>query len=95
VPRPGEDKQRNDLGAANLEDVATNAGDIPRSAKDGSGGADVVTGTGDTLPSTVDSKRLFDAGDSAAKGNVRDAKKEKQKGGDDELGAADQAEAYL
>ena len=55
---------------------------------------DVVTGTGDTLPDSVGTKRLHDTSDNpAAKGHPRDDKASKQKRADQELGAVDQVDA--
>ncbi|KIW71208.1 hypothetical protein PV04_03399 [Phialophora macrospora] len=47
----------NALGGRTLAAAADNAGDIPRTTRDTSA-QDVLTGTGDTLPATVDSKRM-------------------------------------
>ncbi|KAJ9612248.1 hypothetical protein H2200_003845 [Cladophialophora chaetospira] len=77
-PRPDQiasDLDPNALGGRDLADAADNAGDIPRTTKDTSS-SDVLTGTGDTLPGTVDSKRLHNVPggvthDDVAKGSTR------------------------
>jgi len=78
VPRPDQiasETDPNALGGRSLAEAADNASDIPRSAKDISA-QDVLTGTGDTLPATVDSKRLHNVPggvthDNVAKGSTR------------------------
>ncbi|KIW10334.1 hypothetical protein PV08_11296 [Exophiala spinifera] len=47
----------NNLGARSLHEAADNQGDIPRTTRD-TAVNDILTGTGDSLPSQVDSKRL-------------------------------------
>jgi len=78
VPRPDQvasEFDPNALGSDTLHGAADNAGDIPRTTKDTSGDT-VLTGTGDTLPSTIGSKRLHDVPggvthDPFAKGSTR------------------------
>lgn len=49
----------NFLGGATLDQAAQNVGDIPRSTGDKNPRSDdVLTGTGDSLPATVESKRF-------------------------------------
>ncbi|EXJ72169.1 uncharacterized protein A1O5_04673 [Cladophialophora psammophila CBS 110553] len=77
-PRPDQiasETDRNALGGRTLAEAATNEGDIPRSTRD-TAVNDVLTGTGDTLPSQVDSKRLHSVPggvthDPFAKGSTR------------------------
>jgi len=96
VPRPDQiasDNDPNSLGGSTLDEAATNATDIPRSTRDVST-AEVVTGTGDTLPGSIDSKRLHDTPGGvvhhpAAKGSTRTAAHRDQKGADVDLGASD------
>jgi len=82
-----------ELGSASLAQAADNAGDIPRSTRDVAS-SEIITGTGDTLPSEIDSKRLHNVPggvvhDPAAKGSTRYEKHHQQKGGDVEFGAAE------
>jgi len=59
-PRPDEVASApnpNDFGGRTLAEAATNEGDIPRTTRD-TDVRDILTGTGDSLPSHVDSKRL-------------------------------------
>ncbi|KAK4936430.1 hypothetical protein LTR10_022704 [Elasticomyces elasticus] len=94
VPRPDQiasETDPNDLGARNLADAA-GEGDIPRTTRD-TRASDVITGTGDTLPGTVDSKRLHAVPggvtqDPFAKGSTRMTAHKKQDS-DFEKGASD------
>ncbi|KIW97110.1 uncharacterized protein Z519_02502 [Cladophialophora bantiana CBS 173.52] len=77
-PRPDQiasETDRNALGGRTLAEAATNEGDIPRSTRD-TAINDVLTGTGDSLPTQVDSKRLHSVPggvthDPFAKGSTR------------------------
>ncbi|KAH0846509.1 hypothetical protein AYO21_10138 [Fonsecaea monophora] len=65
----------NALGGRTLAEAATNSGDIPRNTRDTIAN-DILTGTGDSLPSQVDSKRLHSVPggvthDPFAKGSTR------------------------
>jgi len=77
-PRPDQitsDADPNYLGGATLAEAADNSNDIPRTVTDKSV-SDVLTGTGDTMPSQTDSKRLHNVPggvvhDPNAKGSTR------------------------
>ncbi|KAF2754536.1 hypothetical protein EJ05DRAFT_144324 [Pseudovirgaria hyperparasitica] len=60
VPRPYQDTDSsNPLEAADQATAASNNVDIPRTTKDvGTSAPDVITGTGDQLPATVQTKNL-------------------------------------
>jgi len=65
----------NNLGGRTLHEAADNAGDVPRTTRD-TATNDVLTGTGDSLPGQVDSKRLHNVPggvtkDPFAKGSTR------------------------
>lgn len=100
----------NNLGGRNLAEAATNAGDIPRvsyqkcrttctdhlqTTRDVDTN-EVLTGTGDALPSQVDSKRLHNVpggvtNDPAAKGSIRYTKHKAQES-EFETGASEGAQ---
>ncbi|KAL9109343.1 MAG: hypothetical protein Q9227_005973 [Pyrenula ochraceoflavens] len=96
VPRPDQvasNVDPNYLGGSTIDQAATNAGDIPRNPRDQATN-EVLTGTGDSLPSTVDSKRLHNVpggvvNDPTAKGSTRYEQHVRQKGPDEEYGAAE------
>ncbi|KAL9617716.1 MAG: hypothetical protein Q9160_007490 [Pyrenula sp. 1 TL-2023] len=96
VPRPDQiasGPDSNYLGSADIETAADNAGDIPRSTRDNAPN-EVLTGTGDSLPSTVDSKRLHNVpggvpNDPQAKGHPRYEKHVRQGAADEVLGAGE------
>jgi hypothetical protein len=89
VPRPDQ-KQRQQKGRGETEEhlfeerdfpltaQADNPQDMPRSARDtGLPSGEVVSGTGDTMPDEIESKRLhFGTGDPGAKGSLRTYKHE-------------------
>ncbi|KAF2154887.1 hypothetical protein K461DRAFT_276045 [Myriangium duriaei CBS 260.36] len=80
-PRP--DQIGSDDGATDLAGAATNAADIPRGHRDMGATGEVLTGTGDVLDATVESKRLhYGANDPLSKGHDRYDKHSKQKGSD-------------
>jgi hypothetical protein len=63
----------------NLAHAADNAFDIPRSVNDRGQTGEVMTGTGDVLPSSVEKKNLDDANfDPRAKGHDQYAKHARQ-----------------
>lgn len=89
VPRPDQIPgnpafSHGGLGATDMQTAADNATDMPRSGR-GDGGAtgEVMTGTGHTLPATVEGKRMHDYGSAAAAhGRPRADEHAKQKGSD-------------
>ncbi|KIX10003.1 uncharacterized protein Z518_01084 [Rhinocladiella mackenziei CBS 650.93] len=84
-PRPDQGASAsdpNDLGGQSMAEAATNEGDISRTTRD-TAPNDVLTGTGDSLPSQVDSKRLHSVPggvthDPSTKGSTRMTKHTKQ-----------------
>lgn len=74
VPRP--DQITSSSTAPDLASAADNSADLPRRHKDAGATGEVVTGTGDQLPASVESKNLDAgaAGNAAAKGHGRDEK---------------------
>jgi len=94
-PRPDQvvsEDDPNDLGGRTLAEAATNEGDIPRTTRD-TDVKDVLTGTGDSLPSQIDSKRLHAVPggvtqDPFAKGSTRMTAHKKQPS-DFEIGASE------
>ncbi|KIW47030.1 uncharacterized protein PV06_02643 [Exophiala oligosperma] len=94
-PRPDQvasSTDPNNLGERSLHEAADNSGDIPRTTKDTTVN-DILTGTGDSLPSTVDSKRLHSVPggvttDPFAKGSTRMTEHKKQTS-EFETGASD------
>ncbi|KAL9607049.1 MAG: hypothetical protein Q9167_008003 [Letrouitia subvulpina] len=86
VPRPGQTTTSTDNPG--LLD-ADNASDMPKSTVDKAPTAEISTGTGDALPAEVASKRTHELGNpNLSKGHARYDKHVRQKGGDEELGAA-------
>lgn len=78
VPRP--DQEDSGLGAADLANAAANDGDVPRTHRDLGATGEVITGTGDQLPTTVESKRMhFGANEPQSKGHDRYEKHSKQR----------------
>jgi len=100
VPRPdqlADESDPNNFGASDLDSAATNPSDIPRTTRDQAPN-EVLTGTGDALPSSVGGKRLHPTTEGKvtnpdAKGSLRYEKHIKQKGGDQEFGASEGPEA--
>ncbi|KAL8824618.1 MAG: hypothetical protein Q9170_008097 [Blastenia crenularia] len=93
VPRPSQATQSsdgpNDLGTTDLAGQADNPGDMPKSVRDNAPTADIISGTGDAVPSEVGSKRLHELGNpDLSKGHARYDKHVRQKGSDMEQGAA-------
>ncbi|KAL9131065.1 MAG: hypothetical protein Q9217_000888 [Psora testacea] len=98
-PRPGQitdpTNDPNNLGASDLAGAADNAQDISRvyiraHNPDKAPTADVITGTGDALPSEVGSKRLHNVmNPDISKGDGRYDKHVAQKGSDQEKGASE------
>ncbi|KAL9097652.1 MAG: hypothetical protein Q9163_006320 [Psora crenata] len=93
-PRPHQtidpSNDPNNLGASDLDGVADNPSDMPRTTRDIAPTVDVVTGTGDSLPSEVGAKRLHNVMNPAAsKGDARSDKHAKQKGSDQEKNASE------
>lgn len=89
VPRPDQKDPGFEFSHANPASAVDNATDIPRSTRDPGQTAEVVTGIGDQLPSSIEKKNLDDAGnDPRAKGHDRYAKHAKQK---DTFGLVDDA----
>jgi len=94
-PRPDQIASASDpnyIGGTNLAEAATNQGDIPRTTKDDIP-SEILTGTGDSLPSQVGSKRLHQVPggvitDPFAKGSTRMAA-HKVQSSDIETGASD------
>ncbi|KAF2834412.1 hypothetical protein M501DRAFT_1001175 [Patellaria atrata CBS 101060] len=71
------------IGQASLALAADNPTDIPRSYRDTGLPGEVITGTGDQLPASVEGKQLGGQGhDNASKGDPRYGKHHKQKGSD-------------
>jgi hypothetical protein len=68
---------------------------MPRTVKDTGETGEVITGTGDQLPASIESKRLGmgEAGGPAAKGHPRDARHDVKSGSEIERFASDGAEA--
>ncbi|KAL6718137.1 hypothetical protein ACLMJK_004224 [Lecanora helva] len=96
VARPGQltdpSSDSNNYGSSSLAGAADNAQDISRTTKDTAPSSDIVTGTGDTLPSQVGSKRLDNMGNpDLSKGHARYDKHVRQKGSDMEQGASEGA----
>ncbi|KAL2042858.1 hypothetical protein N7G274_004618 [Stereocaulon virgatum] len=94
VPRPGQvtepSDDPNNYGSANLASAADNAQDISRTTRDKAPTEDVITGTGDTMPSEVGSKRLHNVVNAdLSKGHGRYDKHVRQKGSDQEKGASE------
>jgi len=94
VPRPGQTTQSandpNDLGATDLSGAADNQSDIPRNPRDQAGNGEVLTATGHTVPSTVETKHLHQsANDDVAKGSQRYEKHARQKESDFDVFASD------
>ena len=74
-------------GTSSLADSATNPADMPRQFGDAGMTGDVVSGTGNPLPASVESKRAHNLGhgdpsSGAAKGHPREAKHGKQSASD-------------
>lgn len=89
VPRPDQQDPGVEFSHTNPASAVDNATDIPRGPKDQGQTGEVITGTGDQLPSSVEKKNLDDAGmDPRAKGHDRYAKHAKQK---DSFGLTDDA----
>jgi hypothetical protein len=87
VPRPDQKERRQQKGRGETEEQlledrdfeqADNPQDMPRSARDtGLPSREVVSGTGDTMPDEIESKRMhFGTGDPGAKGSLRTYKHE-------------------
>ena len=91
-PVPGFHNQF--INAADQQGATANAVDMPRTVKDTGETGEVITGTGDQLPASVESKRLGmgEAGGPAAKGNLRDARHDVKSGSGIERFASDGAE---
>ncbi|KAI4137121.1 MAG: hypothetical protein L6R39_007470 [Caloplaca ligustica] len=92
VPRPDQTtalNDPNDLGTTDLAGQADNTNDMPKSVQDNAPTADIITGTGDAIPSSAATKNLHELGNpDASKGHARDDKHAKQKRSDQEQGAA-------
>ena len=58
VPRPDQIDPSSDYAHSNLAHAADNAFDIPRSTKDRGVTGEVITGTGDQLPSSIEKKNM-------------------------------------
>lgn len=91
VPRQDQiDPSPADFSHSNPAHAADNAFDIPRGPKDRGFTGEVVTGTGDQLPSNIEKKNLDDADlDPRAKGHVQYAKHAKQRNEFDTMAQAD------
>ncbi|KAF2083547.1 hypothetical protein K490DRAFT_51381 [Saccharata proteae CBS 121410] len=89
VPRPGqttEQSELNPIGAADQHSAVDNPTDIPRSGKDMGATGGVITGTGDQLPATIESKRMhFSPNDAKSKGHDRYDKHSQDKQGLDKF----------
>ncbi|KAK4694589.1 hypothetical protein P7C71_g3018, partial [Lecanoromycetidae sp. Uapishka_2] len=96
VPRPDQitdpSNDSNNLGATDLAGAADNAQDISRTTQDTAPTDDIVTGTGDSMPSETASKRLGNLTNAdLSKGHGRYDKHVRQKGSDQEQGASEGA----
>ncbi|KAJ5225524.1 hypothetical protein N7468_006749 [Penicillium chermesinum] len=84
VPRPdqrAENPLYNNEGIAEptLATAADNATDLPRSTRDVGQTGEVMTGTGDSVPASIESKRAYMGTNiSGAPGDTRDMKHNKQ-----------------
>lgn len=93
VPRP--DQMTENIGddasaPADSAGVTDNATDIPRTNRDTFVTGEVISGTGDQMPATIESKRLyFERNPAAGKGNIRDDKLAKQKESNEEMFASE------
>lgn len=82
VARPDQAEPPLESSHANPAHAADNQFDIPRGAADRGQTAEVITGTGNQLPASIEKKNLDDAGyDPRAKGHDRSAKHAKQRDG--------------
>jgi hypothetical protein len=98
VPRPDQLDEFNntDLGDTDLAVAADNPIDIARRNKDMGATGEVVTGIGDQLPATIESKRLhYGANEPFAKGHDRADKHRRQNESDLERYAGEGAEVDL
>ncbi len=79
MPRPDQINPSSDLAHADPAHGADNAYDIPRSVNDRGQTGEVLTGTGDSMPTSIEKKNLDDANfDPRAKGHDRYAKHARQ-----------------
>jgi len=76
VPRPDQDNSNpGGIGSTSQAFAVDNPIDIPRQNKDMGLTDEIITGTGDQMPSTVEAKRLhYPANEPRAKGHERDHK---------------------
>ncbi|KAF1990750.1 hypothetical protein K402DRAFT_389667 [Aulographum hederae CBS 113979] len=83
VPRPDQMSENTSsfdthdgLGAPNLASAADNDTNMPRGPRDMGASDDVVTGTGNQMPASAETKRMneFNTDTPAAKGHNRDGK---------------------
>ncbi|KAF2739063.1 hypothetical protein EJ04DRAFT_458518 [Polyplosphaeria fusca] len=89
VPRPDQSDPSADYAHANPAHAADNTFDKPRSNQDRGPTAEVTTGTGDQLPSSIEKKRMDDADDPRAKGHDRYAKHARQNNPYDTMAGTD------
>jgi hypothetical protein len=80
VPRPDQnDRNPGGIGTTSKALAVDNAIDIPRQNKDMGLTDEVISGTGDQMPATVENKRLhYPANEPKAKGHERDHKHNRQ-----------------
>ncbi|KAI4178699.1 MAG: hypothetical protein L6R41_008266 [Letrouitia leprolyta] len=93
VPRPDQatdsSSDPNDLGTTDLAGQADNASDMPKSTRDAAPSSEIISGTGDSIPTETASKRMHELGNpDLSKGHARYDKHVRQKGSDFEKGAA-------
>lgn len=93
VPRPdqmGENISDDYSAPGGSAGAADNATDIPRTNRDIGVTGEVVSGTGDQLPSTIETKHLyFERNPAASKGNMREDKQAKQMESNEEMFASE------
>lgn len=92
VPRPDQIDDSNSLGQSQLDAAVDNPTDMPRRNQDLGATGEVITGTGDQMPASIESKRMhFGANEPLAKGHDRYHKHHRQGESDLERYAGDGA----